>query len=231
MLTIDVITIFPKFFTVISEFGVVREGLDKNLFALNFHDLRDFSKDRHRKVDDRPYGGGPGMVLSVQPIDDAVTFIRNKRSIKKSDSQKVVLLSPAGIKLNQGLLKGLSLLENIILICGRYEGVDERVKTLAADMEISIGDFILTGGEIPAMVIIDGIARLIEGVVGNCLSIEYESFQNNLLDYPHYTRPEIYRDLKVPDVLLGGNHKEIEKWRKEMSEEITRKNRPDLIDK
>jgi tRNA (guanine37-N1)-methyltransferase len=231
MLIIDVITIFPGFFHGLTEFGVIKEGLKKNLLSINFHDLRNFTKDKHKKVDDRPYGGGPGMVLSIQPLEDAVDYIKNIRGIKNPELQKVVLLSPSGKKLNQDLLKNFSAYENIIIICGRYEGIDERIKDLFVDIEVSIGDYILTGGEIPAMVIIDGVSRLIEGVVGNNQSVEKESFENNLLDYPHYTRPEIYKGLKVPDILLSGNHKEIEKWRIGKSIEITKKNRPDLIDK
>ncbi len=231
MLIIDVITIFPKFFDRMLEFGVIKEAYNKKLCCVNVYDLRDFTKNKHKKVDDRPYGGGPGMVLTVQPIYDAVNFIKEKNKIKNEEKQKVILLSPSGYKLNQIFLKNFSSLENLILICGRYEGIDERIKQLVVDLEISIGDYILTGGEIPAMVIIDGVVRLIEGVVGNKDSIEKESFENCLLDYPQYTRPKIFRGLKVPEILLSGNHKEIENWRKQKSIEITKKNRPDLIDK
>lgn len=231
MLKINIITIFPKFFDRLLDFGVVKEGLSKNLCSISVYDLRDFTKDKHKKVDDRPYGGGPGMVLLVQPIDDAVKFIKRKNKIDDKKSQNVILMSPGGQKLTQDILKNLSKKENLIIICGRYEGVDERVRESIVDIEISIGDYILTGGEIPAMVIIDGIIRLLEGVVGNAESILSESFENNLLDYPQYTRPEIYKDLEVPKILLSGNHREIEKWRKEKSIEITKKKRPDLIDK
>jgi len=231
MLKIDVVTIFPELFKNMTSFGVIKEGHAKNLCEVNIYDLRVFSLSRHRKVDDRPYGGGPGMILCVQPIYDSVDFIKKKNRIENPGRQKVILLSPKGERLNQKVLRRLSGLENIILICGRYEGVDERVKEIVADEEISIGDYILTGGEIPAMVIIDGVIRLLEGVVGKEESLVNESFESGLLDFPQYTRPEIYRDIKVPDILLKGNHKEIGKWRKEKSVEMTRKLRPDLFDK
>ncbi len=230
-LKIDVITIFPKLFEGITDYGVIKEGINKKICEVNIYNLRDFSDDKHKKVDDRPYGGGPGMVMTIQPIDTAVNFIKNKNLGVNKEMQKVILLSPQGELLNQKKLRYLSQLENIILICGRYEGVDERVKQLVADLEISIGDYILTGGEIPAMVIIDGVIRLLKGVVGKEQSIINESFEHNLLDFPQYSRPEIYRGLRVPEVLLSGNHKEIEKWRMEKSIELTRQKRPDLIDK
>ena len=231
MLKIDVITIFPQMFINILDFGVIKESINKNLCQLNIYDLRDFTKDKHKKVDDRPYGGGPGMVLTIQPVDDAVNYIKEKNKIKNMELQKTILLSPQGEKLTQKKLKYMSELENIILICGRYEGVDERIKDQVIDFELSIGDYILTGGEIPAMVIIDGVIRLIEGVVGKEESLKSESFENNLLDFPQYTRPPVYKGLHVPEVLISGNHKEIEKWRKERSIEITRERRPDLFDK
>jgi len=231
MLIIDVITIFPQLFENITSYGVIKDGKTKNIYNLNIYDLRDFTEDKHRKVDDRPYGGGTGMVFTVQPVYDCVRFIKEKNNICNADKQKVILLSPAGKKLNQGILKELSLLENIILICGRYEGVDERVKELSVDLEVSIGDYILTGGEIPAMVIIDGVTRLLAGIVGKKESLLNESFENDLLDYPQYTRPEVYKGLRVPCVLLNGNHEEIKKWRKEKSLELTKKLRPDLFDK
>jgi tRNA (guanine37-N1)-methyltransferase len=218
-------------FINILNFGVVKESINKNLCQLKIYDLRDFTKDRHKKVDDRPYGGGPGMVLTIQPVDDAVNYIKEKNKIKNMKFQKTILLSPQGEKLTQKKLKSMSDLENIILICGRYEGVDERIKDQVIDFELSIGDYILTGGEIPAMVIIDGVIRLIEGVVGKEESLKSESFENNLLDFPQYTRPPFYKGLHVPEVLISGNHKEIEKWRKEKSIEITREKRPDLFDK
>lgn len=231
MLKIDVITIFPNIFDNFTNFGVIKEGINKKLCELNIYNLREFTEDKHKKVDDRPYGGGAGMVFMVQPIDSAVRHIKEKNNVLKINLQKTILLTPSGDKLKQNTLKYLSGMENLILICGRYEGVDERIKDLAVDMEISIGDFILTGGEIPAMVLIDGVIRLLEGVVGKEESLKNESFENDLLDYPQYTRPDLYKGLKVPDVLLSGNHSKIKKWREEKSVEITMKKRPDLFDK
>lgn len=231
MLKIDVITIFPNIFDNFTNFGVIKEGINKKLCELNIYNLREFTEDKHKKVDDRPYGGGAGMVFMVQPIDSAVRYIKEKNDVSKINLQKTILLTPSGDKLKQNTLKYLSGMENLILICSRYEGIDERIKDLVVDMEISIGDFILTGGEIPAMVLIDGIIRLLKGVVGKEESLKNESFENDLLDYPQYTRPELYKGLKVPDVLLSGNHSKIKKWRDEKSVEITRKKRPDLFDK
>jgi tRNA (guanine37-N1)-methyltransferase len=231
MLKIDVVTIFPDMFDNIIEFGVLKEAFKKNICQLNIYNLRDFSNYKHGRVDDRPYGGGPGMVLMPEPIDNAITFIKKKNKIKKKEKQKTILLSPRGEKLNQNKLKYLSNLENIILICGRYEGVDQRVIDSLIDFEISIGDYVLTGGEIPAMVIIDGAIRLLPGVVGKEESLKSESFEDNLLDYPQYTRPPVFKGMDVPKILLSGNHKDIQKWRKEKSLEITRIKRPDLIDK
>jgi len=231
MLKIDVVTIFPNMFNNIIEFGVLKEAFKKNICQLNIYNLRDFSNYKHGRVDDRPYGGGPGMVLMPEPIDNAITFIKKKNKIKKKEKQKTILLAPRGEKLNQNKLKYLVNLENIILICGRYEGVDERVIDSLIDFEISIGDYVLTGGEIPAMVIIDGVIRLLPGVVGKEESLKSESFENNLLEYPQYTRPSVFKGMDVPKILLSGNHKDIQKWRKEKSLEITRIKRPDLIDK
>ena len=231
MLKIDVVTIFPDMFGNIIEFGVLKKAFKKNICQLNIYNLRDFSNYKYGRVDDRPYGGGPGMVLMPEPIDNAITFIKKKNKIKKKEKQKTILLSPGGEKLNQNKLKYLSNLENIILICGRYEGVDQRVIDSLIDFEISIGDYVLTGGEIPAMVIIDGVIRLLPGVVGKEESLKSESFEDNLLDYPQYTRPPVFKGMDVPKILLSGNHKDIQKWRKEKSLEITRIKRPDLIDK
>ncbi|MBA7471927.1 tRNA (guanine-N(1)-)-methyltransferase [subsurface metagenome] len=231
MLKIDVVTIFPDMFDNIIEFGVLKEAFKKNICQLNIYNLRDFSNYKRGRVDDRPYGGGPGMVLMPEPIDGAITFIKKKNKIKKKEKQKTILLAPGGEKMNQNKLKYLVNLENIILICGRYEGVDERVIDSLIDFEISIGDYVLTGGEIPAMVIIDGVIRLLPGVVGKEESLKLESFEDNLLDYPQYTRPPVFKGMAVPKILLSGNHKDIQKWRKEKSLEITRIRRPDLIDK
>lgn len=231
MIKIDVITIFPDIFDGIAAFGVVKEAFKKNLCKLNIYNLRDFSDYKHGRVDDRPYGGGTGMVLMPEPLDRAVNFIRKKNKVGNKEKQKTLLLTPRGNKLNQAGLKYLAGLENIILICGRYEGVDQRVIESLVDLELSIGDYVLTGGEVPAMVIIDGVIRLLPGVVGKEESLKTESFENNLLDYPQYTRPEIFKGMSVPGVLLSGNHKKIKKWRKEKSLEITKTKRPDLFDK
>ena len=231
MLKIDVLTIFPEIFDNIVEFGVIKEAFKNNICVLNIYNLRDFSSYKHRRVDDRPYGGGPGMVLMPEPIDDAITFIKKKNKIKNKEKQKTILLTPKGERLSQIKLKYLSNLENIILICGRYEEVDERIIKSVVNFEISIGDYVLTGGEIPAMVIMDGVIRLIPGVVGKDESLKSESFEKNLLDYPQYTRPRVFRGMSVPDILLSGNHENIEKWRKEESFKMTKKRRPDLFDK
>lgn len=231
MLIIDVITIFPGVFENIVEFGVIKAAFKKSTCQLNIYNLRDFSGMKRGTVDDRPYGGGPGMILMPAPIYKAVTFIKKKNKIKKKEKQKVILLSPAGEKLKQGRLKNLSGLENIILICGRYEGIDQRVIDLLVDLEISVGDYILTGGEIPAMIIIDGVVRLLPGVVGKEESLKAESFEKGLLDYPQYTRPPVFKGKAVPEILLSGNHKYIQQWRKEQSEKITHIKRPDLFDK
>ena len=231
MLVIDIITIFPQLFENITRYGVIKEGEARDICRVNIHNLRDYTEDRHAKVDDRPYGGGPGMVMSVQPIDDAVNHIKKNNKNVNKNLQKVILLTPRGEKLNQAILKKLAVMENIILICGRYEGVDERVRDLVVDIEISIGDYVLTGGEIPAMVVIDGVIRLMEGIVGKEESLLEESFENNLLDFPQYTRPEDYKGLKIPEILKTGNHEAIKKWRREKSIEITKEKRPDLFDK
>jgi tRNA (guanine37-N1)-methyltransferase len=231
MIKIDIITIFPDIFDGITTFGVIKEAFKKNLCKLNIYNLRDFSDYKHGRVDDRPYGGGTGMVLMPEPLYKAVSFIRNKNKVKNKEKQKTVLLTPRGIKLDQAGLKYFAGLENIILICGRYEGVDQRVIESLVDLEVSIGDYVLTGGEIPAMVIIDGVIRLLPGVVGKEESLKTESFENNLLDYPQYTRPVNFKGMPVPDVLLSGDHNKIKKWREDKSLEATRTKRPDLFDK
>ncbi len=231
MLKIDIITIFPGAFENITEYGILREAFRKNICILNIHDLRDFSTDKHRKIDDRPYGGGPGMILMPEPLDRAIGHIKKRNRIKKNDGQRTILLSPKGKRLAQLILRDLSGFENLILICGRYEGIDQRIIDSLIDMEVSIGDYVLTGGEIPAMVLIDGIVRLLPGVLGSKESLDLESFNDNLLDHPQYTRPASFKNRAVPDVLISGNHKDIQKWRKEQSLKITKNRRPDLFDK
>jgi tRNA (guanine37-N1)-methyltransferase len=223
---IDIITIFPKMFEGVFSESIIKRAQEKKKVEIHIHNLRDYSQDKHKKVDDRPYGGGSGMVMRPEPIFRAVEDIKSKIKNKKS---KVILLSPQGKRLNQELVKELARLKNLILICGHYEGVDERVKRYLVDEEISIGDYILTGGEIPVMVLVDCIVRLIPGVLGNKKSLKFESFQGNLLEYPQYTRPANFRGMKVPKVLLSGDHKKIEAFRKKEALRITLEKRPDLL--
>ncbi len=217
---IDVLTLFPDMFNGVFDESIIKRALDNKLVEINIHNIRDYSKDPHKKVDDTPYGGGPGMVLMCQPIFDAVKALR-------SDNSKVILLTPSGKLYKQSTAIDLSHEKHLIIICGHYEGFDERIKTIC-DMEISIGDYILTGGEIPCMVLIDSITRLIDGVIRK-ESYENESFSDNLLDYPTYTKPRIYEGLSVPDVLVNGDHAKIDNWRREQQIKLTEKNRPDLL--
>ena len=217
---IDVLTLFPNMFNSIFNESIIKRALDNKLVEINIHNIRDYSKDPHKKVDDTPYGGGPGMVLMCQPIFDAVKALRN-------DNSKVILLTPGGILYKQSIAIDLSHEKHLIIICGHYEGFDERIKTIC-DMEISIGDYILTGGEIPCMVLIDSLTRLIDGVIKK-ESYVNESFTNNLLDYPTYTKPRVYEGLEVPDVLVNGDHTKIDKWRYEQQIKLTKDNRPDLL--
>jgi len=203
--------------------SIIKRGREKKKVAIRVHDLRAYTKDRHRKVDDRPFGGGPGMVMTPQPFFDAIKKIKGDRKAK------VLLMSPSGKRLTQKLARDLAKQKNLILLCGHYEGVDERVRQKCVDESISIGDYVLTGGEIPAMVLIDCLTRLVPGVLGKEASLEDESFEDGLLEYPHYTRPANFRGTKVPDVLLSGHHLAISKWRKEQARRVTRRNRPDLI--
>jgi tRNA (guanine37-N1)-methyltransferase len=222
MLKIDVITIFPKIFDPVLQASILKRAQEKGKVGFRVHDLRLFTKDKHRKVDDRPFGGGPGMVMTPQPLFDAVKKIKGRRKAK------VILTCPTGKPFAQSVAKSLAKEKNLIIICGHYEGVDERVREKLVDMSISVGDYVLTGGELPAMVIMDAVTRLVPGVLGKEESLVDESFEKNLLEYPQYTRPAIYCGMKVPKVLLSGHHREIALWRKEQSLERTRKNRPDL---
>lgn len=221
----DVVTIFPDMFAPIVNESILKRGQAAKKFSIHLYDLRDYTKDKHRKADDRPFGGGPGMVMTPQPFFDAVKKIKGRRKAK------VILMSPAGERLTNKLVKDLAKCPHLIILCGHYEGIDERVRQKLVDKEISIGDYVLTGGELPAMVLIDCVARHIPGVLGKEASLEDESFEHNLLEYPHYTRPANFRGTKVPDVLLSGNHKAITEWRKREALRITRRNRPDLIHK
>ncbi len=218
----DVITLFPKAFELIKNSGVITRALEKNLIDMNLHDLREFGEGSYRQVDDKPYGGGAGMVLKPEPIFNA------HESISKFRKSKTLLMTPQGKVLKQKDLLRWSTLDQIIIICGQYEGFDERVRSLA-DEEISVGDYVLSGGEIPAISIINGLTRLLPGTLGDPDSLVYESHNSSLLEYPQYTRPLIFRGMKVPDVLVSGNHKEIKFWRSQKSFEITLDRRNDLI--
>lgn len=223
-----IVTIFPEFFTGPFQYGVVAKAQSASLLRIQVHDLRHWTTDRHRTVDDRPFGGGEGMLLKPQPLFDAVDEILPARSTR----QRVVLLSAQGRRFDQGLAREWSNLDDLVLLCGRYEGVDERVAEHLADEEISVGDFVLSGGELGAALIIDAVGRLLPGVLGNLQSSQNESFaeeNEGLLDCPQYTRPAEYRGLKVPGVLLGGNHEEIKRWRQLASRGKTERLRPDLM--
>ena len=220
------LTIFPDFFDGPFKYGVVARAAEYGALELHVHDLRNWTHDLHRTVDDRPFGGGEGMVLKPEPIFDAVETIWPSRTWK----QKVVLLSAQGRRFTQAVARQLAMNEELLLICGRYEGVDERVAEHLADEELSIGDYVLSGGELAAAVVVDTVARLLPGVVGNQDSTVNESFEESgILDYPHWTRPADFRGWKAPDVLLGGNHAEIRKWRRQTALEKTARLRPDLL--
>ena len=221
-----VLTIFPEFFSGPFEHGVVQRAREAGLIEIQVHDLRRWTSDRHRTVDDRPFGGGEGMLLKAEPIFEAVEAIWPERG----QGRKVVLLSAQGVKFDQARAREYSGCQELLLICGRYEGVDERVAEHLADEEISIGDYVLSGGELAAAVVVDAVARLKEGVLGNETSIVDESFgEQGLLDWPQYTRPAEFRGWKAPEVLLGGNHGEIRKWRRNAAREKTGRLRPDLL--
>ena len=215
----DVLTLFPEMFETLTK-SITGKAIEKELININLINIRDFSKDKHKKVDDTPYGGGAGMVMKPDVVYDAYLSV-------KSENAKVIYLSPQGKTLNQNKVEELAKEKHLILLCGHYEGIDQRVLDEIVDEEISIGDYVLTGGEIPAMVLIDTVSRYIDGVI-NKNSIEEETFSNGLLEYPQYTRPEIFLGKKVPDVLLSGHHKNIKKWREQVSLEITKNKRPDL---
>ncbi len=219
---IDILTLFPEMFCAL-EHSILKKAKDKELFSLSVSDIRQFSKDKHKKCDDYPYGGGSGMVMTPQPLYDAIKS-------KKTKHSKVIYLSPKGKVFNQQMSKELAKQNHLIFVCGHYEGVDQRVIDLCVDEEISIGDYILTGGELPAMVIVDSLLRNITGVLGNQESVLEESFSNSVLEYPHYTRPQNFKGLQVPSVLLSGNHKKIEDFRHQQSVKLTKQRRPDLLE-
>jgi tRNA (guanine37-N1)-methyltransferase len=221
----DIITIFPEMFTGVFSGGIVKRALDRGRIRIVVHDLRDFTEDKHRQVDDRPFGGLEGMVLKPEPIFRAVEAVR------EDGGGRVCLLSPQGRALDTELARELAAERQVILICGRYEGVDERVAEHLVDDEISVGDYVLSGGELPAAVVVDAAARFVPGVVGKADSVRNDSFAGGLLDYPQYTRPREFRGMTVPQVLFSGDHKKIERWRRKKALEKTARRRPDLVNK
>ena len=233
----DIVTIFPRMVEAPLQEGIVARAIANGVLDVRVHDLRDFTTDRHRVVDDMPFGGGPGMVLKPEPLFGAVERIRDERCGSSSAglqacSHAIVLTSPDGERLTHAVAKRLSALDHVVILCGRYEGVDERVREHLATETISIGDYVLSGGELPALVIVDAVARLIPGVVGDEASVSGDTFaRDGLLDFPQYTRPAEFRGLGVPPVLLSGHHAEIEKWRRQQALERTRRQRPDLLEK
>ena len=220
---IDVITLFPELFETPLETSLLGKSVSTGLIEVNVHDLREHGLGKHRSVDDQPYGGGAGMVMRPEPIFSAVEPL-------KTDGSRVILLSPRGTLLNHGTAARLREHEHLILICGRYEGVDERVVEHLVDEEVSIGDYVLAGGELAALVLIEVVTRMVPGVLGNPASLDVESHSQGLLEHPQYTRPPEFRGWKVPDVLLSGHHAEVERWRRESAEELTKKRRPDMSD-
>src|SRR5579863_9967156 len=244
---IDIVTIFPDFFRGPLDHGIIRRAQEAGLAAIEVHDLRAFAHDRHKTVDDRPFGGGEGMVLKPEPIFECIEALNVASRERRNDArQSVILLSAQGKRFDQSVANELAALERIVLICGRYEGVDERVGQYLADRELSVGDYVLSGGELGAAVIVDCITRLIPGAVGNEASTQQESFTSSelvaseganstcasggLLDYPHYTRPADFRGMGVPEVLASGNHEQIRRWRRASALEKTLRNRPDLLE-
>jgi tRNA (guanine37-N1)-methyltransferase len=248
----DIVTIFPDFFRGPLEHGITRRSQELGLAAIQVHDLREFTHDRHRSVDDRPFGGGEGMVLKPEPLFECLESLEvapREERIAARTKQSVVLLSAQGRQFTQKVAAELAVLDRIVLVCGRYEGVDERVAEFLADRELSIGDYVLSGGEIAAAVIVEAVVRLLPGAVGNEASTQQESFtitadsemrspngadstcgSNGLLDYPHYTRPADFRGMAVPEALMSGNHEEIRRWRRQQALKKTLKNRPDLLE-
>ena len=221
---IDVVTLFPEMFAGVLGASLLGRAIDSGVIEVRLSDLRRHGLGRHRSVDDEPYGGGAGMVMRPEPIFEAVEQLRTERS-------HVVLLSPRGELLNHAGMERLAAFDHVILICGRYEGVDERVAQHLADQELSVGDYVLAGGELPAMVVIEAVSRFLPGVVGNAASLASESHAEGLLEYPQYTRPADFRGHRVPDVLLSGDHGEVERWRRAEAERITRQRRPELLDR
>jgi len=220
-----IVTLFPEMFSGILSNGVIGRAVESGILEVSFYNIRDYTKDRHRTVDDAPYGGGAGMVMKVEPLAECIDAVR-----VAAPQSRLFLTSPGGMPFSQFMASELASEGEVIILCGRYEGVDERVKELFSATEVSIGDYVMTGGEIAAMVMIDAVGRLVSGVLGSEDSAENDSFSNGLLEYPQYTRPPEYRGLKVPDTLLSGNHREIARWRRMKSIEKTHRLRPELLD-
>jgi len=224
---VDVVTLFPGLFQPFLETSLVGKAVSEGLFEVGLHDLRGWTHDRHRTVDDSPYGGGPGMLMKPEPLVAAIDELAGPKGPERRG--RVVLLSPQGQRLEQAGLAELAQLEHLVLVCGRYEGVDQRVVELAVDQELSIGDYVLSGGEIPAMVVLEGLCRLLPGVLGNPESVAHESFQTGLLEGPQYTRPPVFGGLAVPEVLRSGDHAAVAEWRARCARDLTRRRRPDLV--
>jgi len=225
---IDIITAFPKILEEPLQQSIIKNAKQKNIVTINIHNLRDWAKDRHKTIDDAPYGGGAGMIFKIEPLYDCLSELTQSASGKKL---KIILTSPRGEKFSHEKSTKLSNEENLIIICGHYKGVDERIKQFFSIEEISVGDYILSGGEIPALIFVDAIVRLLPGVISDIDSAWTDSFSENLLDCDYYTRPENFKDVKVPSLLLSGDHKKINEWREEKRIDITKKNRPDLYKK
>ena len=232
MLRVDIITIFPDYFREAFDYGIIRRARAANLVSMQAHDLRSWTSDKHHMVDDRPFGGGDGMVLKPEPIFAAVESLAGARRREDiATGKRVVLLSPQGQPLTQSIAADFARSAQLVLICGRYEGVDERVADALVTDEVSIGDYVLSGGEPAALVVIDATVRLLPGALGSETSATTESFSDGLLDYPHYTRPPEFEGMRVPEILLKGHHAEIARWRREAAQEKTKRNRPDLLKK
>ncbi len=221
---IDIISAVPELLSGPFNSSIIRKSIEKNITEIHIHNLREYTKNKYKSVDDYQYGGGAGMVMLIEPIDKCISKLKSER-----DYDEIIYMTPDGSKLNQSLSNKLSCMTNIIILCGHYKGIDQRIRENLITMEISIGDYVLTGGELPAAILTDSIVRLIPGALGNETSALTDSFQDNLLSYPLYTRPKEYKSWQVPDILFSGDQKKIEKWRMEKSIEITRKKRPDLL--
>lgn len=228
---IAIVSLFPEMFSAISDYGITRRAMENGLVELNFWNPRQFTSDKHQTVDDRPYGGGPGMVMMIQPLRDAIQAAKAWAGQDAEQAAKVIYLSPQGRVLTQPGVQELATEANLVLVAGRYEGIDERLIELEVDAEWSIGDYVLSGGELAAMVLIDAVTRLIPGALGHAQSAEQDSFSDGLLDCPHYTRPDVYEGRAVPEVLMSGNHERIRRWRLQQALDRTVRRRPDLLEK